>query len=98
MVCSLCTCYVFNGILVLQQSNTEYSTKLASSKVPEKQMFNLGWKIDELSRLIEDGRKQLVTITRIIELLEDDGCSLVDSNVPQQICSLKKITSYIVEG
>lgn len=74
--------------LALQKSRSEYSTKLASSAT-DKTLFSLGWKVDELSRLYDDGRKITVMITILIESLSDDK-STSNSNVPYHICMLKR--------
>lgn len=54
----------------LQTANDDYSTKLASGSSTEKNLFNLGWTVDELSRLNKSGRTVLVEIRALIELLE----------------------------
>lgn len=52
-----CTLFFCIG---LSSANREYSESVSSSTTSEKTLHNLGWKVDELSRLDKAGRQLTV--------------------------------------
>ena len=49
-----------------------YPEKVKSQGTKDKELFNLGWKVDELSHLSDCGRHLKVEVTTVLELLRDD--------------------------
>ena len=52
-------------------TDKRYAEKLKSQGTRDKELFNFGWKVDELSRLSESGRRLKVEVTTVLELLKD---------------------------
>ena len=40
----------------------------------------------------------MIGIIDVIQALQDDECSIVDENVPNQICRLKQSLSVFIKG
>ena len=45
-------------------------------------LYSLGWKVDELTRLLQAGHKLFVEITALQEVLVDKDSDLVFGNIP----------------
>ena len=72
----------------LQTANDEYSKKVHSEGVQQKTLIDLAWKLDDLSRLSQNGRALLVDVTTKIELLEKETTDFVFANIPRQLTRL----------
>ena len=60
-------CYVVFLYIALSDANNAYCTKQASEKATHQTLFPLGWKVDKLIRLTEQGGKLLVQCQTIRE-------------------------------
>lgn len=76
----------------------DYCQKLASKETQSKTLFNLGWKVDELSRLNKDGRCLSVEIHKLMELLGEKDCDLVSGNVAKRLSSLSTSLTTFLKG
>ena len=61
-------------------------------------MFNLGWSIDDLSRLSESGHNLLVEIVAVQELLEDVNTDLVSRNIAKRLTNISERLLIFVKG
>lgn len=82
----------------LQTANDDYSTKLASGSSTEKNLFNLGWTVDELSRLSKSGRTVLVEIRALVELLGDVSTDVVEFNAARRLSALQDDLITFIKG
>lgn len=74
----------------LEKANKEYSCKLGSeSAVAEKTLFTLGWKVDELGRLSESGRKIVVEMKVVLDTVQNHYCEYESRNVPRQLATIR---------
>ena len=84
-------------IVALQESTTQYSEKVKSRSAKDKELFSLGWKVDELSHLSDDGRRLMVEVTRLFELLNDKS-DLVALNMANRLSELSKLLEMMLKG
>lgn len=56
----------------LEKANSEYSKLVETTASSDKKLFNLGWKIDELSRLNTTGRFIVVELQQFLDVLEEN--------------------------
>ena len=89
---------IFSFLVALENTNKEYSGKLASGRTPQKVLFALGWSIDELSRHIDEGRLLVVQCGTIKGYLESAECDTVGQNVPRQLTNLRARATQFVKG
>ena len=81
--------------VALKDANDEYASKVESGST-EKILYSLGWKVDELTRLLQAGRKLLVEITALQEILVDKDTDLVSGNIPLRLTKAKaELTPFI---
>ena len=85
-------------LTALQTTNTEYSLKVQSGTAQDKTLFDLGWTIDDLSRLSESGRNLLVEIVAVQELLEDVNTDLVSRNITKRLTNISESLLTFVKG
>ena len=52
-------------------------------RVQEKVMYQLCWSVDELTRLLEEGRVLYVKVSSLLEILSDDQRDQAQANVAQ---------------
>ena len=84
--------------VALEKTNTEYNTKLAKGKAQEKILRQLAWKVDELQRLNESGRKIVTESSVTMELLQDSDIDLVEVNMARKITALQLSLTEFVRG
>lgn len=84
--------------VALEKTNKEYSTKLAEEKAQEKILRQLAWRVDELERLNESGRKIVTEISVTMELLQDPNIDLVELNMARKITGLQLSLTEFVKG
>ena len=72
-------------IVALHEFTTQYSEKVKGQSAKDKELFSLGWKVDELSHLSDDGRRLEVEVTRLLELLKDNMSDLVVLNMAKRL-------------
>ena len=82
----------------LDTANQDYCQKLASKETQSKTLFNLGWKVDELSRLNKDGRCLSVEVHKLMELLGEKDCDLVSGNVAKRLSTLSTSLTTFLKG
>lgn len=59
--------------VALKNVNDEYTEKLSSSKsTSDKVMYQLCWSVDELTRLLKEGRVLYVEVSLLLDILSDD--------------------------
>ena len=83
--------------VVLKNANDEYASKVESGST-EKILYSLGWKVDELTRLIQAGRKLLVEITALQEILVDKDSDLISGNIPLRLAKAKAELTPFIKG
>ena len=81
-------CYFLCLYIALSDANNAYCTKQAFGKATHQTLFPLGWKVDELSRLTEQGRKLLVQCKTIRERHASPQCEAVADNIPRKLSDL----------
>ena len=89
---------IFFVIAALSDANDAYSRKLASGKATQQTLFSLGWRVDELSRLISLGRKLLVDCKSIRERHACSECDALAENIPRQLTDLRSRAVSFIEG
>ena len=85
-------------IVALQESTTQYSEKVKGRSAKDKELFSLRWKVDELSHLSDDGRRLVVEVTRLLELLKDSMSDLVALNMAKRLSELSKSLEILLKG
>ena len=86
--------------LALKEANGKYSAKVAAGNSTHHTLFALGWTVDELSRLNEDGRKVLVQCRVVMEQhanVSQTGVS-IGVNIPRQLHELRSRCKVFVKG
>ena len=58
--------------------------------------YRLGWTVDELSRLNEDGRKMSVEVSSLLDKLGDASFDLTTANVPRKVSAVRNALSTFV--
>ena len=71
---------------------------MKSQGTKDKELFNLGWKVDELSRLSDCGRHLKVEVTTVLELLKDEASDLVALNMSRRLSLLSESLEGLVKG
>ena len=79
-------------------ANQNYSSKLASGSTPHKTIFALGWTVDELKRVNNEGRQLLVQCQTMKERHAITEGSVVSENIPRQLSDLRSKTTQFVKG
>lgn len=80
----------------LQTANDEYLKKIDGAQ--QKTLGDLAWKVDDLTRLSQNGRALLVDVTTKIELLEDRTTDCASANIPRQLTRLREKLIMFVKG
>ena len=76
--------------VALKKVNDEYTEKLSSSKsTSDKVMYQLSWSVDELTRLLEEGRVLYVEVSSLLEILSDNQRDQVQANVARRDTELQ---------
>ena len=88
----------FFYLLGLQTASSDYADKMKASTANDKTLFNLGWRVDEFSRLNEAGRKMIVEVRCLIEFLSDEQCDLIALNATIKLCALQKCASSFLKN
>ena len=74
----------------MEIANNDYSKKLQTEGTQQKTLLDLAWKLDDLSRLSQDGRALSVDIQSLLEHLEESAFDYVASNIPRQLTRLQE--------
>ena len=61
-------------------------------------MYELCWRVDELVRLLEEGRELYVEVTSLIEILSDVQADLIERNVARRISELQSRLIVFIRG
>lgn len=61
----------------------------ATTKVAEKTLFNLAWKVEELEKLIKQMRNLIVNISSLVDKIQDEEYDLVKHNVAYKLSSIR---------
>ena len=81
----------------MKTANDDYASKVKSGST-EKILYSLGWKVDELTRLLQAGRKLLVEITSLQEILVDKNSDLISLNIPLRLAKAKDELTPFIKG
>ena len=84
--------------VALSSSITQYEHKIESGTASEKVLYNLGWSVDELSRLNNAGRNLTVEVQLSLEALLDTTCDLVAGNVTSRLQYIRKSSTSSLKG
>ena len=83
--------------VALKSANDDYASKVKSGST-EKILYSLGWKVDELTRLLQAGHKLLVEITSLQEILVNKNSDLISLNIPLRLAKAKVELAPFVKG
>ena len=61
-------------------------------------LYNLGWSVDELSRLNKAGQNLSVEVQVSLEALLDESCDLVAVNVASKLQLIRKSSTSFLKG
>ncbi len=61
-------------------------------------MYQLCWSVDELTRLIDEGRALYVEVTSLLEILSDDSRDQVQTNVARRVTELQSRLVTFIRG
>lgn len=86
-----------HNCVALKEANDEYNEKLSSSKATsDKVLYQLCWSVDELARLLDEGRALYVEVTSLLEILNDDQRDEVRVNVGRRVTELQgRLVTFI---
>ena len=88
----------YHFTLALKIASNEYSKKVQTEGTQQKTLLDLAWKLDDLSRLSQDGRALSVDIQSLLERLEDTALDYVASNIPRQLTRLQEKLAVFLKG
>ena len=74
------------------------SSKSTSDKVMVMVMYQLCWSVDELTRLLEEGRVLYVEVSSLLEILSDDQRDQVQANVARRVTELQSRLVMFIRG
>ena len=84
----LCTSSKYVTLIIgLTEANSEYSSRL-ESRSSDKVLFNLGWKVDELSRLNKMGHTVMVELQSLLNSLSVGDLDTSKPEVRSQVLKL----------
>ena len=83
-------------LLALDTASTDYSAKIDVGNAAEQTLFSLGWKLEELKKVNEDGPRLLAEVSVIQDIIEDHNSDFVAKNVARHLtdCWLKATTFH----
>ena len=91
--------YIYTTLIALERSSRDYSTKLATGKASEQTLFSIGWKLEELKKLNDDGRKLLAEVRVLQDIIGDHTTDFVLENVPRRLTNFRRsVTSFVKEA
>ena len=61
-------------------------------------MYELCWRVDELGRILEEGRELYVEVTSLVEVLSDDQADLMQRNVARRMSELQSRLIVFIRG
>lgn len=79
----------------LQSTSDSYSSKVNDGSSKQSTLLELAWKLDDLSRLSTDGRKLLVEIVSLKELLTSE---ITSTNIGKRLSQLYESLQAFVKG
>ena len=56
-------------------------------------MFEAGWKVEELKRLVDTCQQLISTVSVVIEVVDDPTTDMIHANVPHQLENVRKSVS-----
>lgn len=84
----------------MKEKNGDYSKKFQAGNAKEKSLYSLGWSIEELSNLLENGRKLSVELAVLQEMQMQEGSQghEDEQNVARKLTNVRKKLQEFVKG
>ena len=82
MLCVLC--------LELAVAERQYCEKLESKENQSKLLFAVGWKVEELKRLVDSCQQLIATVSSIIGVLDDPLIDMDEANIAQRLHKVRE--------
>lgn len=83
-------------IAELASADSKYNEKLESSESNTKALFDAGWKVEELNRLVDHSQSLIATVSRVIDMVADPVVNLVDVNIARWLSNIRETISSFV--
>ena len=93
----LSLCYSYLDV-ELQKTSDSYASKVKDGSSKEKTLLELAWKLDDLSRLSTDGRKMLVEMVSLKDLLPDRTTNIAAKNIVRRLVQLHQSLFAYIRG
>ena len=81
----------------LSTADTLYHEKLRSNENSTKELFTAGWKVEELTQLVDRFRTTITTISSVIDTIADPMIDLVDINIAGQLSHIRETVTSLVQ-
>ena len=82
----------------MQEALDAYTAKLEAGNATDQTLFSLGWTVEELKHLNEDGQKLLVELKVIQDLVSDPDTDLVGRNIPRRLTTFREKLAIFVKS
>ena len=67
-----------------------------SAKKATLNLFDAGWKVEEINQLVDRSRSLIVTVSRVIDVVADPVVNLVDVNIARWLSNIcETLSSFI---
>ena len=81
----------------LSSADARYHEKLQSNDKDSKSLFSVGWKVEELTLLVDRCQTCIASTSSIFELVADSTSDLVGSNVPRRLSTLRELVKSFIK-
>ena len=81
----------------LTSADARYHEKLQSNDKDSKSLFSFGWKVEELTQLVDRRQTCIATTSSVLELIADPTFDLLDSNVPRRLTTLRELVKSFIK-
>lgn len=81
----------------LSSADTQYHEKLKSSENSTRELFTFGWKVEELTQLVDRLQTTITTVSSVIDMVADPTIDLVDVNVARQLSDIRETVTSLVQ-
>lgn len=80
----------------LASSDAHYNEKLMSNDKDSKSLFSLGWKVEELGRLVDQCQTCIATTSSVLDQVSIPTVDMVSSNIARKVTALRELlTSFV---
>ena len=76
--------------LELAVAERQYCEKLESKENQSKLLFAVGWKVEELKRLVDSCQQLIATVSSIIGVLDDPLIDMDEANIAQRLHKVRE--------